>query len=506
MIELHLPWLEFAIVTPLVGALWVARQRDAELAQKHSLIFSGSALAFALGAWLDFGTLHTFEAHDRWSIGWHIANIEPFVIDELSAPLLPMAALLYFLTSVATLRTKVRRFSFAGMLVAESILMSTFSTRNPWAIIALLAAGALPPLFELKARRRPIRVFAIHMGLCIAMLAIGWWTIERTAAGAAPPVWAIGMLIAAALVRSGIVPTHCWITDLFEHATFGTALLFVTPMVGVYAAVRLLLPIAPDWALQIIALISLFTAVYAAGMALVQREARRFFCYLFLSHSSLVLVGLEIATPIGLTGALCLWISVGLALTGFGLTLRSIESRKGRLSLFEFHGLYEHTPSLAAFFLITGLASVGFPGTIGFVGAELVIEGAVDVYPLVGMAVVFAAALNGIAVLQAYLHVFTGVRYFPSISLRSRPRERVAVMVLAALIFGGGIYPQPGLSSRYHAASELIEARQKALQVAEGRVSAFADTGCGGAIPTGKSSAGGVEPRDPLFAAGAVVH
>jgi NADH-quinone oxidoreductase subunit M len=219
------------------------------------------------------------------------------------------------------------------------------------------------------------------------------------------------------------------------------------------------LPIVPDWALRSIALISLFTAVYAAGMALVQRDARRFFCYLFLSHSSLVLVGLEIATPIGLTGALCLWISVGLAMTGFGLTLRSIESRIGRASLAEYHGLYEHTPILATFFLITGLASIGFPGTIGFVGAELLLEGAVDVYPWVGLAVVLAAALNGVAVLHAYFQIFTGKRYFPSISLQARLPERIAVTALAVLILGGGLFPQPGLSSRYHAASKLIEAR-----------------------------------------------
>ena len=116
-------------------------------------------------------------------------------------------------------------------------------------------------------------------------------------------------------------------TDLFEHATFGTALLFVTPLVGAYAAVRLVLPIAPDWVLRSIGLLSLATAVYAAGMALIQRDARRFFCYLFLSHSALVLVGLEMVTPIGLTGALCVWLSVALAMGGFGLTLRALESR-----------------------------------------------------------------------------------------------------------------------------------------------------------------------------------
>ena len=66
-------------------------------------------------------------------------------------------------------------------------------------------------------------------------------------------------------------------TDLFEKATFGTALLFVAPMTGAYAVMRLVFPIAPDWALQSIAIVSLVTAVYAGCMTLVQHEARRFF-------------------------------------------------------------------------------------------------------------------------------------------------------------------------------------------------------------------------------------
>src|SRR5262249_9584793 len=155
-------------------------------------------------------------------------------------------------------------------------------------------------------------------------------------------VFAIVPLLLAIFIRGGIAPFHCWMTDLFEHATFGTALLFVSPLVGAYAAVRLLLPIAPDWILRSLGLLSLFTAVYASGMSLVQTEARRYFSYLFLSHSALVLVGLEIVTPISLTGALCVWLSSSVAMGGFGLTLRALEARCGRLSLVEFRGLYEH--------------------------------------------------------------------------------------------------------------------------------------------------------------------
>ena len=136
-----------------------------------------------------------------------------------------------------------------------------------------------------------------------------------------------------------------------------------------------------------------------------------------------------------------------------------MEARKGRLALTRFNGLYDHTTILAAFFLLTGLASVGFPGTIGFIATELLVEGAVESYAFVGMAVVFAAALNGIAVVQAYFRLFTGTRHTASISLRIRTPEWFAVLTLTALIIGGGLLPQAGVTSRYLAALGIVKAR-----------------------------------------------
>jgi NADH-quinone oxidoreductase subunit M len=459
MNTLRFPWLELSILLPLAGAAWVARIRDAEAAQRKCAAILAGTLLCAVAAWIEFGTLHRFEAGDSWTLVNQMLGEHAVVVDELSAPLLPLAVLLYLLTVAMTPRTKVRRFSFTWTLVSLSILLATLSCKQPWGLIGLLAAGVVPPFVELRARGRPTRVYVFHMALFVGLLAGGYALATFAAPGPQARMCGLGMLIAAVLLRSGIVPVHCWMTDLFEHASFGTALLFVAPMVGAYAAVRLVLPVAPDWALRGVAILSLITAAYAAGMALVQREARRFFCYLFLSHSSLVLVGLETTTAIGLTGALAVWLSVGLALGGFGLTLRALEARLGRLSLEGNRGLYEHTPTLAAFFLLTGLASVGFPGTFGFVGSELLLEGAVHVHPSIGTLVVVAAALNGIAVLLVYFRLFGGARHTASISLGSRPRERAAVLLLAFLILGGGLFPQPGIASRYHAAVALLNER-----------------------------------------------
>lgn len=454
---LQVPWLELAVLLPLAGAVWVRRLREPDTLRRHSLWFAALALACTVGAALELVIDPSHATQEQWAPTGRLLGPRWLVLDDLNAPLLPLAALIFFLTQLATLRTKMQRFSFTATLVREAILLATLSCRQPWGIVTLLVLGTVPPWLELRSRRRPTRVFVLHMALFLALLVAG----QALATWGSPQhrTLAAVLLTGAVLIRSGVFPLHLWIADLFAHASFGTALLTVTPMVGAYAAVRLVLPLAPDSLLRGVSLLSLATALYAAGMSLVQQEARRFFCYLALSHTSLVLVGLEMTNAVGLTGALCLWISVGLSLAGFGLTLRSVESRTGPLILSRFHGLYEHTPMLAILFLLTGLGSIGFPGTLSFIGTELLVEGAIRVSPLSGVMIVLTAALNSLAMLRVYFQVFTGTRHHSSVDLTIRPPEHAATLILTLLVLGGGLFPQPGVFSRYQVAARLMQQR-----------------------------------------------
>jgi NADH-quinone oxidoreductase subunit M len=56
--------------------------------------------------------------------------------------------------------------------------------------------------------------------------------------------------------------------------------------------------------------------------------------------------------------------------------------------------------------------------------------------------------------------LFTGTEHRASISLHARWPERIAVLTLSVLIIGGGLVPQPGVQSRYHAATEIIKRRE----------------------------------------------
>ena len=335
-------------------------------------------------------------------------------------------------------------------LAVKLLGLATFACKDSFLLIALLAAGTIPPYVELKIQRKPTRVYLLHAAVFLALLLAGV-LCSLPALGVGSQTLATVCLAAALLIRCGVVPAHCWFTDWLENASFGIALLHVLPLAGVYAAIRLVLPSTSEGMLRSIGLAALVTAVYAAGMAVVQRDVRRFFAYLFLSHSALVLVGLELPGATALTGSLALWFALMLSLGGFGLVLRALELRFGRLSLTCHHGLYEHSPTLAVCFLLTGLAGVGFPGTLGFVSADLLVDEALLANPFFGIAVIAAAALNGIAIVRAYLLLFTGDRHTSTVSLEIGSRERIAVLTLAVLILGGGLFPQPGISSRRRA-------------------------------------------------------
>ncbi len=439
---LTLPWAESCVLLPLAGAVGVRLLRDPAAAGRWTLAVSAAVFACSLLPWI---ALRAGLPGGRY-----------FAVDALSAPMLPLVALLHLLTVLATARVKLNRMSLGGHLAAEGFRLGLFAAAPtaPWLLVLFLALGTLPPLVELRERNKPTRVYALHMGLFVGLLAAGWGLVEAGAVGLGS-----ALLLLAVLVRSGTVPAHLWVADLFEHATFGTALLFVTPLAGVYAALRLVLPVAPDWVLTGLGAVSLITALYAAGMAAVQDDARRFFAYLFLSHGSLVLVGLELHTSLSLTGAVCLWASVALSLGGLGLVLRAVEARHGRLSLAAFGGRYDQAPTLAVGFLLCGLGSVGFPGTLGFVAAELLVDGATEANPLVGIGLTLASAVNGIAVLRAYLRLFTGRPSPTARPAAATLRERVAVLTLAALILGGGLVPQWGVADRHDAVLAVVAAR-----------------------------------------------
>lgn len=146
-----------------------------------------------------------------------------------------------------------------------------------------------------------------------------------------------------------------------------------------------------------------------------------------------------------------------------GVILRALEGRVGRVSLDRYHGLFHQMPLLAAFFLLALLASIGFPGTVGFVGIELLVECSMTSSPVFAVVVLLVVTLNAVSAMRFYFRVFTGSPAPATLSMQPRPAELVVIWLFTALIVLGGLFPQAGVDTRYHAAQELIQRRVQSI-------------------------------------------
>jgi NADH-quinone oxidoreductase subunit M len=457
--ELSGPWLVLIALLPGVVAL-----------APRSLLTGRAGRRVVLGvSWVELllSGVIAFEFHHRGSAASLVDPFDPsrvilgrplVLVDELSSLLLPFGALLFAFVLLGAPRSERAKASVRRILVAESIVLGTFATVEPTLLAFLWAMSTLNAYLELRSRetsRSSTRGVGLYMAASVVLFSLGVLLSGSFLATAGVNL----LLLAAVLIRKGVFPFHSWVLPLFEHLPLGAAILFAAPQIAAYAAVRLILPGASAALLSLIGLASLATAIYGAGLALVQDDVRRALGAFFMSQSALVMAGLDSRTPMGLAGGLALWISTGLALAGFTLTIGALEARRGQLSLSRYAGGYERMPLLAVSFLILGLASVGFPGTLGFVGEEALAHGAFTETPFRGALVLLASALNGITVMRCYFVLFCGARTVSSVAQSVRPRERVSFLVLVLVLLLGGLFPQSFFRSRLRAAEAIFDAR-----------------------------------------------
>ncbi len=355
-------------------------------------------------------SLHDFSIRTS-ALSWVPGGEAIIRIDTLSAALLPFAAGLWLLTVAVTPRAALDRRGLRRTALATLITLASFLTESAVVLLLLSVASVWTFLSALAdpAHRYQRRVVAAYLGFSTLLFGVGVALLVGPGAqNTTIETAGMWLIVIAALVRKGIVPFHAWVPEVFDHGRLGPAILFNAPQLGAYMTVVLIVPRASPEMLRIIAILALGTAVYGAALALVQTSARRACGYLFMSQSALVMAGLDCTSASALAGGLLVWLSAGLAFAGLARCVLVLEARRGRLDLTTYHGGYERMPLLAISFLAMGLACTGFPGTLGFVGQELLVDGAVDVFPVMGFAVVIASALTGLAVLRMYFSLFCG--------------------------------------------------------------------------------------------------
>lgn len=264
--------------------------------------------------------------------------------------------------------------------------------------------------------------------------------------------------------KAPIFPFHTWLPDALMEGPIGIAVVLAGVKLGTYGFMRLSLPLVPDASrhevvVAIMMALALMAILYGALVALTQPDFRRLLAYSSVSHLGFVLLGLFALNFQGLQGSLLTMINLGFSTAGLFFLAGFLYSRRQSTHLSAFGGLARQVPLLATFLLIVGLASIGLPGTNGFVGEFLILLGAFEAYWVYGGIAVLGVIFSAAYFLWYYERAMFGplAKGLSQAIVDLRAHEIVIACSLCLMIFWIGLYPSPFLRIMNGSVQALVD-------------------------------------------------
>ncbi|MEE4289910.1 MAG: NADH-quinone oxidoreductase subunit M, partial [Erythrobacter sp.] len=220
---------------------------------------------------------------------------------------------------------------------------------------------------------------------------------------------------------------------------------------GGYGFLRFSLPMFPDASAQFawfVFVLSMVAVVYTSLVALVQHDMKKLIAYSSVAHMAIVTVGLFAFNVQGLEGAVIIMLSHGLVSGALFLCVGVIYDRLHTREIDRYGALSNNMPYYALFFLLFTMASIGLPGTSGFVGEFLSLAGIYQISTLVAL-----ICTTGIILGAAYmLYLYRRIAFGPERNADAQAmgditaREWAMLAPIAAVVLWMGVYPESFLA------------------------------------------------------------
>ena len=285
-------------------------------------------------------------------------------------------------------------------------------------------------------------------------------------------IWLFLAFFAAFAVKMPMFPVHTWLPDAHTEApTAGSVILAgILLKMGAYGFLRFSLPMFPN-AVQILfiplLILSVTAIIYGAYVTLMQNDMKRLVAYSSVSHMGFVLLGLAsakgAAATLGMTGAALQMFTHGTITALLFLTVGYIYEKAHTRHIPDLGGLAGRMPFLATSLLIAGLASLGLPGTSGFVAEVTIFLGSFPAWQIFTIIATVGVVLTAAYILWMIQRTIFGPRpeHHNNLLDASLP-EMVPVAILVVAIISVGIYPSV-ISEMFSTGLEPIVTSMKAL-------------------------------------------
>ncbi len=218
-----------------------------------------------------------------------------------------------------------------------------------------------------------------------------------------PAVMAAVALIFIGLgIKMALFPLHVWLPDAHSYAPSVIAAILASIQIEVaaYAMVRMSLTVfQPHYLYEYLPIMTIIGWCGAAGiifgsvMAIAQRDFKRMLAYSTVSQIGYIGLGIGLANPLGLIGALLHILNHAFMKSCLFLVAGGIRYQTGLREIPWFVGLGRRMPLMMAAFTVAALSMVGIPPTAGFFSKWYLILGSIDAGNWVFVVVILASSL-----------------------------------------------------------------------------------------------------------------
>jgi len=491
----NFPWLSVITFAPMIGVLFILLIRgnpEVEARNTRAVALWTSLITFAvsMGIWVKFDNAivgFQFEEKAVWmeslGLAYHLG------IDGISMFFILLSTLLTVLCIAAswisiTDRVKEYMISF---LVLETLMIGMFSALD-LVLFYVFFEGVLIPMFLIigiwGGPRRNYAAFKFFLytlvGSVLMLLAILTMIFESGTADITTllnhdfPVslqpWLWLAFFASFAVKVPMWPVHTWLPDAHVEApTAGSVILAgVLLKFGGYGFLRFSLPMFPIASAEFTPFIfglSVIAIIYTSLVALAQEDMKKLIAYSSVAHMGFVTMGCFAANQQGIEGAIIQMLSHGVVSAALFLVVGVVYDRLHSREISTYGGLVHRMPFYALIFMVFMLASVGLPGTSGFVGEFLILIGTFQVNTWVALLGATGVIIGAAYMLYLYRRVIFGELTKEDLKkiLDVSPREIAVFAPLIFIVFFMGIYPIPFLDVMHSSVENLMERYHSAL-------------------------------------------